>query len=103
MKGKTMLDTMTKESALKHLAIIKQGIKALEERDGYCEHGNYVGGCGVDYICAHCENGEKRNAYHEALFHAKRARDLSRVGEMKTMFQLGFSDAEVLRFLKQNF
>lgn len=25
--------------------------------DGYCEHGQYVGGCGVDYMCSWCEDG----------------------------------------------
>jgi len=23
-----------------------------------CPHGVYVGGCGADYMCGHCENGE---------------------------------------------
>ena len=23
-----------------------------------CEHGNYVGGCGADYMCGQCESGE---------------------------------------------
>lgn len=23
-----------------------------------CKHGNYVGGCGADYMCFRCENGE---------------------------------------------
>lgn len=25
--------------------------------DGYCEHGEYVGGCGVDWMCGLCEDG----------------------------------------------
>lgn len=25
--------------------------------NGYCEHGKYVGGCGVDHICGYCEDG----------------------------------------------
>src|SRR6476661_9235203 len=25
---------------------------------GYCKHGVYVGGCGADYMCGHCEMGE---------------------------------------------
>lgn len=24
---------------------------------GYCEHGQYVGGCGVDWMCTWCESG----------------------------------------------
>lgn len=29
----------------------------MEFRDGYCEHGKYVGGCGIDYMCGWCEQG----------------------------------------------
>ena len=25
--------------------------------DGYCVHGAYVGGCGIDYMCHWCEDG----------------------------------------------
>ena len=24
---------------------------------GYCEHGKYVGGCGIDWMCGWCEDG----------------------------------------------
>lgn len=24
----------------------------------YCPHGKYVGGCGADYMCFHCEMGD---------------------------------------------
>ena len=30
------------------------------EPDGYCEHGKYVGGCGVDWMCRWCEDGISR-------------------------------------------
>jgi len=30
----------------------------MNGQDGYCEHGVYVGGCGIDYICGQCESGE---------------------------------------------
>lgn len=30
--------------------------QARDER-GYCRHGQYVGGCGADYMCGACENG----------------------------------------------
>ena len=26
--------------------------------NGYCKHGIYVGGCGIDFMCGRCENGE---------------------------------------------
>lgn len=25
---------------------------------GYCKHGVYVGGCGIDWMCMACEMGE---------------------------------------------
>lgn len=28
------------------------------DRDGYCIHGVYTGGCGIDWMCGHCEMGE---------------------------------------------
>jgi hypothetical protein len=31
---------------------------AAPRRDGYCKHGTYVGGIGVDWMCGPCENGE---------------------------------------------
>jgi hypothetical protein len=24
---------------------------------GYCKHGTYVGGCGIDWMCGYCESG----------------------------------------------
>lgn len=27
------------------------------ELDGYCPHGTYVGGCGIDWMCHACEMG----------------------------------------------
>lgn len=26
--------------------------------DGYCKHGVYVGGCGIDWMCRQCEDGD---------------------------------------------
>jgi hypothetical protein len=25
--------------------------------ENYCDHGNYVGGCGIDWMCHWCEEG----------------------------------------------
>lgn len=33
-------------------------------RAGYCRHGVYVGGCGVDWMCGRCENGEHWDSSH---------------------------------------
>ncbi len=29
----------------------------FRDPDGYCPHGNYVGGCGPDLMCGWCEDG----------------------------------------------
>lgn len=29
----------------------------FRDPDGYCEHGVYVGGCGIDWMCQWCEDG----------------------------------------------
>src|SRR5215471_6198071 len=29
----------------------------FRDPDGYCPHGNYVGGCGPDLMCQWCEDG----------------------------------------------
>ena len=29
----------------------------FRDHDGYCEHGTYVGGCGIDWMCGWCEDG----------------------------------------------
>lgn len=29
----------------------------FRDYDGYCEHGVYVGGCGIDWMCQWCEDG----------------------------------------------
>jgi hypothetical protein len=29
----------------------------FREPDGYCVHGQYVGGCGADLMCSWCEDG----------------------------------------------
>ena len=97
-----MLDTMTKEIAIKRLAVIKAGIAQLEESSGYCEHGNYVGGCGADYMCQYCEDGHKRNAYVEAIAEAKRAIEIQKV-EFIQKFLCDGSPYELLRFIKQHF
>jgi hypothetical protein len=26
--------------------------------NGYCKHGVYVGGCGIDFMCGRCECGD---------------------------------------------
>lgn len=97
-----MLDTMTKEIAIKRLATIKAEISELAESYGYCEHGIYVGGCGADYMCGWCENGDTRNAYAEAIAEAKRAIEIQKV-EFIQKFLCDGSPYELLRFIKQHF
>jgi hypothetical protein len=35
--------------------------------NGYCEHGWYVGGCGVDWMCPWCEDGISRQEFLQIL------------------------------------
>lgn len=37
--------------------------------DGYCPHGVYVGGCGIDWMCGACE-GESYSFTQQAYFEA---------------------------------
>lgn len=97
-----MLDTMTKEYAMKFLPGIKAEISELAESYGYCEHGVYVGGCGADYMCGWCESGDKRNPYSEAIGRAKRAIELEKV-EFIQKFLVNSSPYELLKFIKQHF
>lgn len=56
---------------------------------GYCQHGVYVGGCGIDWMCGACESGEA------PLTKAERKKyDRTR----KANYHLG----RVLYFLKRN-
>jgi len=47
-------------------------------RDGYCEHGTYVGGCGIDWMCPYCEDGisvaELRKNRRREEWYARRRR-----------------------------
>lgn len=40
---------------------------------GYCKHGAYVGGCGVDYMCGACEMGDEDPTPRELLEIMQRA------------------------------
>ena len=62
-----------KETAIWHKNdYLAKKVRNLE--NGLCEHGNYVGGCGADYICQWCEEGEsitELNAYEYGISMAK--------------------------------
>ena len=30
----------------------------MSRYSGYCKHGTYVGGCGIDWMCGSCESGD---------------------------------------------
>lgn len=74
------------------------------DRDGYCEHGTYVGGCGPDLMCQWCESGASWSDYvgYWVGVHERRAADalnmvrvMLSVG-MSTAAQLEMSDGDVL-------
>ena len=45
---------------------------------GYCVHGEWVGGCGADYMCGGCEGGDDRSiqqmGYDAALYYIQTQR-----------------------------
>lgn len=34
---------------------------------GYCFHGTYVGGCGIDWMCGYCESSELGSSHYDYL------------------------------------
>lgn len=52
-------DFATYDDIMQDLANDRDDSNDPEFRDygGYCEHGVYVGGCGVDWMCGDCEMG----------------------------------------------
>jgi len=51
--------------------------------DGYCEHGRYVGGCGVDWMCQWCEDGisAKEVAEIYSARHTREVREKAAIAE----------------------
>lgn len=41
------------------------GVEIEPIPEGYCPHGAYVGGCGIDWMCGPCEMSEGVNEYSE--------------------------------------
>lgn len=39
----------------------------LPDNEGYCFHGTYVGGCGIDWMCGWCESGEDGSSHYDFL------------------------------------
>lgn len=40
----------------------------IESRyEGYCFHGKYVGGCGIDWMCGWCESGDEGSSPYDYL------------------------------------
>jgi hypothetical protein len=35
--------------------------------EGYCFHGTYVGGCGIDWMCGYCESSELGSSHYDYL------------------------------------
>ena len=38
----------------------------------YCKHGNYVGGCGIDWMCHLCEMGDEPPSVNEQKAHMRK-------------------------------
>lgn len=61
-----------------------------EMMDGYCEHGTYVGGCGIDWMCEWCESGTNSSDYAAWMNGQTRQRTAS--AALATMFTLTPAD-----------
>lgn len=42
-------------------------LQSAERREGYCFHGTYVGGCGIDWMCGYCESGDEGSSPYDYL------------------------------------
>jgi hypothetical protein len=104
MKGKTMLDTITKDYALWYIKDLKAKQAWYAEND-YCIHGHYKYTFSYDMEndCFACENGEERDIYREALSKARFSRDLKALEWLKIEISAGVPDAELIRYIKRNF
>lgn len=59
--GGIALDDLVVEAidALSMILTHDQGERDKQAGNGYCRHGRYVGGMGIDYMCGACESGEE--------------------------------------------
>jgi len=70
------------------LAFVQERIRAYHngELGGYCVHGVYVGGCGIDWMCGICESGEDLSPTEWAMANVRdeiRRLDRVKLGEMQ--------------------
>lgn len=75
--------------------------------DGYCVHGVYVGGCGIDWICGLCEDGVSYEEWQAGLA-AERTLRARQDGEnvckiMNLLLRHGESGTEVLKHIRRYF
>lgn len=47
----------------------------FRDPDGYCPHGTYVGGCGIDWMCQWCEDGISVAEMHR-IYTARKTREI---------------------------
>jgi hypothetical protein len=98
-----MLDTITKEYAMKFLPGIKAEIAEYLETPGYCEHGVDHWATSGDCACGWCEDGYKRDPYAEAIGRGKFERDRQCLEWLKLLVGSGAGDREVIAYIKRNF
>jgi len=56
---------------------------------GYCPHGTYVGGCGIDWMCHDCEMGISDAEYVDGLWFA----NVRRLKEAATLTLIDWNEA----------
>lgn len=69
------------------LAWVHERIRAYwaGELDGYCIHGNWVGGCGVDWMCGQCESDEQLSPTEWAMEIVREERRYAVIRELHAM------------------
>ena len=69
------------------------------ELDGYCVHGVYVGGCGIDWMCGRCESDYQPSATEWAM---EIVREEMRRIELEKDMEFPISKEEAAEILNNN-
>lgn len=71
--------------------------------DNYCEHGTYVGGCGIDWMCGWCEEGTPYSEYLWILMNARIKSKIALEARKMTMYRIlreaGKSPEEIVEYM----
>jgi hypothetical protein len=76
----------------------------MSDEDGYCEHGTYVGGCGIDWMCGWCEDGISYADYlwilRNTRINARVKREAGKMNVYRALRSGGATPEEIAGFMK---